>query len=169
VSKLQVLAAILVVLIPDALFADQIVLKNGDRLTGSIEKSDNKTLVIKTDFAGELTVQWPAVQQINSRQHLHVSLNNGKTVVGTVTTSDGDLMMATANAGTVNEPKASVTMLLNEVEQVAYDKSLHPGLLAGWQGGANVGLALARGNSQTKNLAAAFTADRKTLHDHLGL
>jgi hypothetical protein len=83
---------------------------------------------------------------------LQISLHNGKTVVGTVITSDGGLMVATANAGTVNEPKISVTMLLNDVEQVAYDKSLHPGLLAGWQGGANVGFALTRGNSQTKNL-----------------
>jgi hypothetical protein len=38
------------------LFADQIVLKNGDRLTGTIEKSDDKSLVMKTEFAGEVTV-----------------------------------------------------------------------------------------------------------------
>ena len=43
------------------------------------------------------------------------------------------------------------------------------GLLEGWKGGANVGFGLTRGNSQTKSLDIAFTADRKTLHDHLGL
>ncbi len=53
---------------PSPLFADQIVLKNGDRLTGTIEKSDDKTLMIKTEFAGEVTVQWPAVQEITSSQ-----------------------------------------------------------------------------------------------------
>jgi len=90
VSKLQVLAVILVFLFPVALFADQIVLNNGDRLTGNIEKSDDKALVIKTEFAAEVTVQWGAVQAINSTQPLHVSLNNGQTVVGTVTTSDGN-------------------------------------------------------------------------------
>ena len=56
-SKLQVLAVILVFLFPVALFADQIVLNNGDRLTGNIEKSDDKALVIKTEFAAEVTVQ----------------------------------------------------------------------------------------------------------------
>jgi len=35
--------------------------------------------------------------------------------------------------------------------------------------GTIVSFALTRGNSETKNLALAFTADRKTLHDHLGL
>lgn len=168
-SKRRALGTILVLLCPALLFADQIVLKNGDRLTGTIEKSDDKTLIIKTEFAGEVTVQWPAVQEINSTQQLHVNLSGGKTVVGTVTTSDGNLAIATSNAGTVTEPKASVTQLFGEAEQAAYEKSLRPGLLEGWKGGANVGFALTRGNSQTKNLALAFTADRKTLHDHLGM
>ncbi|HYM08154.1 MAG TPA: DUF481 domain-containing protein [Terriglobales bacterium] len=167
-SKLLVLALICVFSCP-ALFADQIVLKNGDRLTGTIEKADSKTLVIKTEFAGEVTVQWPAVQEITSTQSLHLTLSDGKTVAGRVTTSDGSLAVATPNAGTVTEPLNSVTTLFGEAEQAAYEKSLHPGLLEGWKGGANVGFGLTRGNSQTKNLDVAFTADRKTLHDHLGL
>ena len=108
-SKRRVLSVIFIFLFPVGLFADQVVLKNGDRLTGSIEKSDDKTLVIKTEFAGEVTIDWPAIQEINSSAPLHVSLSNGQTVVGTVTTSEGNLAVATANAGTVNEPKASVT------------------------------------------------------------
>ena len=100
-SKLPVLALIVIFLYPAALFADQIVLKNGDRLTGTIEKSDDKALIIKTEFAGEVTVEWPAVEEINSTQALTVSLSDGKTVVGRVTTSDGNLSVATANAGTV--------------------------------------------------------------------
>ncbi len=168
-SNRRVLAVIFVFLFPGGLLADQVVLKNGDRLTGTIEKSDEKTLLIKTEFAGEVTVQWPAVQEINSSAPLHVSLSNGQTVVGTVTTSDGNLAVATANAGTVSESKASVTRLRSEAEQAAFDKSQHPGLLEGWEGGVNAGFALTRGNSQTKNLALAFTADRKGWHDKLSL
>ena len=168
-SKLQALAFTFVFLFPIALFADQIVLKNGDRLTGTIEKSDAKSLIIKTEFAGEVTVDWSAVQEITSSQKLHVSLNDGKTVSGTVTTTDGNLAVATADAGTVTEPKASVAKIFGEAEQAAYEKSLHPGLLEGWQGGANVGFGLTRGNSQTKNLALAFTADRKGRDDKLSL
>jgi putative salt-induced outer membrane protein YdiY/small nuclear ribonucleoprotein (snRNP)-like protein len=169
VSKLQVLAVIFVFVFPMALFADQIVLKNGDRLTGTIEKSDDKTLIIKTEFAGEVTVQWPAIQEITSTQKLNVTLNDGKTIVGPVTTSDGNLTVTTANAGPVTEPRTSVTKVLGEAEQAAYEKSLHPGLLEGWQGGANVGFGLTRGNSQTKNLALAINADRKGWNDKLSL
>jgi len=151
------------------LFADQVVLKNGDRLTGTITKSDAKTLLIKTEFAGDVTVQWPAVQEITSTQPLHVATLEGKTVVGPVTTTDGTLAVSTPASGTVNVAKADVTALRSDSEQAAYDKSLHPTLWQGWTAGANVGFALTRGNSETKNLALAFTGDRKTSHDEIAL
>ena len=154
---------------PGALFADQIVLTNGDRITGQILKSDDKELVIKSEYAGEITVQWPAVQGITSTQPLHVNLNNGQTLVGPVKTTDDNFQVATTTQGAVTAPKNSVVRIRGEAEESVYEKSLHPGLLEGWQGGANVGFALTRGNSQTKNLALAFTAQRKTLDDKLGL
>jgi putative salt-induced outer membrane protein len=165
--KVQLLAVLFVLVFCAPLFADQIVLNNGDRLTGTITKSDGKTLLIKTDLAGDVTVQWPAVKEINSAQPLHVVQQNGQTVVGAVNTTDGNLAVTTATAGTVNVPRAEVTALRSDSEQIAYEKSLHPGLLQGWTVGANVGFALTRGNSETKNLALAFTADRKTLHDEI--
>ena len=50
-------------------------------------------------------------------------------------------------------------------DQAAYEKSLHPGMLEGWAGGGNFGLALARGNSETTNVALGFDATRKTTKD----
>src|SRR3979411_2173440 len=66
--------------------ADQVTLKNGDRLTGTIVKSDGKTLLLKTDSAGEITLKWEAVSGIVSSQPLSVQLNNGQVVSGNVTT-----------------------------------------------------------------------------------
>jgi putative salt-induced outer membrane protein YdiY len=162
-------AALSVFAFGSTLFADQVVLKNGDRLTGTIAKSDDKILLIKTEFAGDITIQWPAVREINSTQPLHVTLANGKTVAGPVTTADDSLAITTATSGTVTVAKSDVTALRSEAEQTDYEKSLHPGLLQGWAGGANVGFALTGGNSDTRSLALAFTADRKTLHDELSL
>jgi len=36
--------------------ADQVTLKNGDRLTGSVVRSDGKTLVVKTELVGEVNI-----------------------------------------------------------------------------------------------------------------
>ena len=79
--------------------ADQVVLKNGDRLTGSITKSDGKELVIKTDYAGDVTVKFDAIQSITSAGDFNVSLG-GKTVVGPVTTNGDNVVVATKAGGT---------------------------------------------------------------------
>src|ERR1700739_285751 len=71
------------------LLADQVVLKNGDRLTGTIEKSDDKSLLIKTEFAGEVTGKWPAVQEIKSEHPPHAVLTDDKTVLGPFPGTDG--------------------------------------------------------------------------------
>jgi hypothetical protein len=51
---LQVLALTTFLVLSSSLFADQVTLKNGDRLTGTVVKSDGKTLVIHTDAAGDV-------------------------------------------------------------------------------------------------------------------
>jgi putative salt-induced outer membrane protein len=166
---MRIAATATLVLVSQALFADQITLQNGDRLSGTIEKSDGKTLVIKTDYAGEVTVKWPAIAQISSSGPLYMGLKNGKIIAGPVTTSEGNLNIQPASQPPVTVPPDSVTFIRGEKEETAYEESLHPGLLHGWETGANVSFAITRGNSETKNLALAFTADRKTLDDHLGM
>jgi putative salt-induced outer membrane protein YdiY len=148
-------------------FADQITLKNGDRLTGTVVKSDGKTLVLHTDAAGDVTLKLDAIQDIKTEQELHVSLKNGKTAVGPVSTADGNINIATKTSGTVEAPRGDVTLIRNDAEQAAYDKSLHPGLLHGWKDGASVGFSVARGNSRTENLALAFNAAHPTLSDKI--
>ncbi|MGB6384286.1 MAG: DUF481 domain-containing protein [Terriglobales bacterium] len=149
-------------------FGDQVVLKNGDRLTGSITKSDGKVLVIKTDAAGDVTIKFDSIQSITSTGDLNVTLG-GKTVVGPVTTNGDNVVVTTKTAGPVEAPKASVTLVRSPAEQAAYEKSLHPGLLEGWAGGLNLGFAVTAGNSETKSLNIAFNAARTGFHDKLVL
>ena len=150
-------------------FADQVVMSNGDRLSGLIIKSDAKALVIKTEFAGEVTVQWAAISEINSTDPLHITVHDGQPLVGKIKSSQNNVEVETREKGSVLIPKDSISSLRNDSEETAYQKSLHPGLLQAWNGGVNVSFALTRGNSQTKNLALAFIADRKTNTDHLGM
>jgi putative salt-induced outer membrane protein YdiY len=166
VDKKFLVGLLLLLTIPA--LADQVVLKNGDRLTGSITKSDGKVLVIKTDAAGEVTIKFDAIQSITSTGDLNVTLG-GKTVVGPVTTHGDNVVVATKTAGPVEAPKSSVTLVRSPDEQAAYEKSLHPGLLEGWTGGVNVGFAVTAGNSETKNLNIAFNGIRTGFHDKLTL
>lgn len=148
--------------------ADQIILKNGDKLTGSIVKSDGKELVIRTDYAGDITVKFDAIQSLTSAGDLNVTLG-GKTAVGPVSTNGDNVVVTTKTAGPVEASITSVTLLRSPAEEAAYQKSLHPGLMEGWNGGLNLGFAVTRGNSETKNLAIGFNAVRKGFHDKLTL
>jgi putative salt-induced outer membrane protein YdiY len=149
------------------MFADQVTLKNGDRLTGTIVKSDGTTLVLHTDAAGDVTIQFASIQDIKTDAQLHVTLKDGKTAVGPVSTTDGKIEIATKTAGTVEAPKDDVKLIRNDAEQLAFDKSQHPGLMHGWTGGANVGFSIARGNSESDNLALAFNALHPTADDQI--
>lgn len=167
--KVEFIALIVFLGLASAAFADQITLKNGDHLSGTIVKSDGKTLVLHTEFAGDVTVQFAAITQITTDKALHVALKDGQTVVGPITTSDGKLEVTPKTGTAVETPKESVVAIRNDADQLAYEKALHPSLLQGWNGGANVGFSLTRGNSRTENLALAFNAARATKADKLSL
>ncbi len=164
--KFERLVLITLLGISSALFADQVTLKNGDRLSGTIVKSDGKTLLLHTDAAGDVTFKFDDIQGITSDKDLHVALKGDKTAVGPVTTTDGKLEIATKTAGTVEARKEDVKLIRDEQ---AYEQSVHPGLMHGWNGGVDVGFSVARGNAQTENLALAFNAIHPTLNDKITL
>jgi hypothetical protein len=167
VRKFCILLTLLGAVVSLPLFADQVVLKNGDRFTGTIVKSDGKELVLKTEFAGDITIQYPAIQEIKSDQQLHIEAKDGQKAVGPVSTSDGKIDVATKTGGTVAVPKDNIVVIRNDAEQVAFEKAMHPSLSEGWDGGLNLGFGLTRGNSATKNLGLAFKATRTGHRDKL--
>ena len=144
--------------------AEQVTLKNGDRLTGTILSASDKKLVLKTAYAGEISIAWDAVAEFSSEQPMVVTRTNKETVSGAVTAKDTGITVA-APQGTQTIPMVDVAVMRSPADQAAYEKSLHPGMLEGWGGGGNFGLALARGNSDTTNLALGFNAARPTSTD----
>ncbi len=147
-----------------ALQAAQVTLKNGDRLTGAIVSLTDKKLTVHTDYAGDVTIDWAAVTQFTSDQPMVVTKTDKQVVSGTVNAQDSSIAVATAS-GTQTIPQSDVAVIRSQADQAAYEHSLHPGFLEDWMGGGSFGFALARGNSDTTNLALGFTADRKTTTD----
>jgi len=146
------------------LYAEQVTLKNGDRLTGAILSVSDKKLTIKTEHAGTVTIDWDAIATFTSDQPMVVTRMDKQVVSGPVSTTDA-VVAVTTTAGMQKIPMADVAVMRSPADQAAYEKSLHPGMLEGWAGGGNFGLALARGNSDTTNLALGFNAARPTTTD----
>ena len=149
--------------------ADQVTLKNGDRLTGTIVKSDGKTLLLKTDAAGDVILKWDAVSAIVSAQPLNVQLNNGQTLSGNVTTDDGKFAIATPDRGHVEAPRDAVVAIRNAQEQSDYDRLQHPRIIDLWSGLFDTGLSETRGNSALLAFSLSAKAARATTRTKLSL
>jgi putative salt-induced outer membrane protein YdiY len=154
-----------------SVMADQVTLKNGDRLTGTIVKSDAKTLLIKTEFAGDVSVQWEAVSGIVSTQTLHLALKDGQTIVGMVNTTENKFEVATKETGPVSASKDAVTAVRNDAEEKAYveqvERLRHPHLTDFWSGLLDTGLSDTRGNSESLTFSMAAKAARVTDSDKI--
>jgi hypothetical protein len=73
------------------LSADQVVLKNGDTITGAVVKKDGTKLTIKSAFLGEVNMPWDAVKSLRSDENLTVVLPGGESVLGKVNTTGDKL------------------------------------------------------------------------------
>ncbi len=153
------------------LLADQITLKNGDRLSGAIVKYDGKNLILKSELAGQVTIPWDAVTTITSSAPLNIGLKDGQMLVGTVTTADGKFMVATSATGSVAAPRDAIVVIRSKEEQAAYDAdadhSRNPRLIDLWTGFLDLGYATTRGNTDTGSFTLNADATRATTRDKI--
>jgi putative salt-induced outer membrane protein len=160
-------------LLAGAACADQVTLKNGDRLTGAVVKSDAKALTLKSEFAGTVAIDWNAVETIASAAPLYLTLKSGQVLLGPVETVNGAIQVKTADAGTVTTAKAEVVTIRSKEEQEAYQTSVerlsNPRLLDLWSGFIETGLSLSRGNSDTTNFNLGMNAARTTTRDKISV
>jgi len=154
-------------------FADQVTLTNGDRLTGYILRSDTKTLLLKTDNVGEVTIKWDAVVAISAPGPLHVGLSDGQTIVGAVEAGNGRFVITTQTAGVVTAARDTVQFIRNNEEQTKIqaeiDRFRNPRLVDLWTGSLDLGFAASRGNADTETFTLATNATRSTTRDKIAV
>ncbi len=149
-------------------WADQIVLKNGDRVTGSIIKKDGKTITIKTEQFGVVTTSWDQVAVVTADKPVNVVLQDGKTVQGTLSTTDGKVEVATKDTKLTLAP-TEVATIRNGDEQTAFERLQKPRWLDLWAGTATLGLAGTSGNARTLTFTTGVNAARVTNTDKTSL
>jgi putative salt-induced outer membrane protein YdiY len=158
-------------LLAPALLADQVTLKNGDRLSGNIIKYDGKNLIIKSDLAGDVTIPWANVTGVTSTQPLNVTLKDGQRIVGTVTTDGAKFQIVTKETGSVSAARDSVEYIRSDAEQKTYDTEIdrykNPRLIDLWTGTFDLGFAEAHGNVDTETFTLGANAVRATTRDKI--
>lgn len=144
--------------------ADQVVLKNGDRLTGAIVKKQDAGLTIKTEQMGTVTVPWDQVESVAADTPVYVVPAAGPTLHGTLTLKGDKAEVKTAD--TVRELAfGDISAIRDDAEETAYQRLLNPGWLQLWTGTGTVGFAGTAGNAKTLTFTTGINADRRTRSD----
>ena len=92
---------------------DVIVLKNGDHLTGRIISAQYGQLELSSRFSGPVSIEWRAIQSINSKYMFRVDQVGGQHFEGLISTnSDRDELIVHTITGDVAIPMEKVTQVL---------------------------------------------------------
>jgi len=123
--------------------ADEVHLKNGDRISGKIIRMEGEKLVVKTDYAGEISVAWQQVASVTADEKIKVVLGDGSTIEGqTVDVGEGKMKLKSEK---VEEP-----LSFNLAEVQAINPKAKPPVRITAR--ANVGIIQESGNTDTDNL-----------------
>lgn len=144
--------------------ADQITIKNGDRLTGKIVSADEKVVLLKTDYAGELKLDRAAVTGIQADEALNITVKGVGTVKGMISESTASANISKADGTSLTAAPEDVTAIRDDAAQHAYDRELErtsrPRLNDFWAGFVSLGFANASGNSKTTTISTTGSGTR---------
>lgn len=135
--------------------ADEVLLKNGDKITGVILNKAGKVLEMKTDYADKVVIKWDAVETISSDRPLSITLKDKQELTGMAAAGQGGTMTLKSNGVYDTQP-----IPVTEIAEI--NKKF-------FSGSANFGGGLSGGNTERQNYHADANAvvrgrdDRVTL------
>lgn len=143
---------------------DVIVFKNGDQLTGTLERGVGDSVVFKSDVAGEITVSIDKIKELRANGGF-VVLKKQEEVTRT-SKKAGEITYAD-NAITVTNPSGApetvpVKDLAFMIDAATYTKEVtaNPGIWSGWKGSVTGGATLIRSTQDGTNLNAGIALVR---------
>lgn len=125
--------------------ADQVLLKNGDIISGEIVKKETDHLVIQTKYAGSVSINWSEVTDLKSDNPLKLVLDDGTRMSGFVNKSPE------GKVNIVSDTKDLKTQYeMKDIKYVNPSKAvLGEGLI--FSGNINAGAAFTSGNTDNKS------------------
>ena len=130
------------------LLADTVWLKNGDKLSGKITLFDGGKLLIQTEYAGAVPIDWKQVKTLESDQELLVKQDayNGEKAKSLQAAEDGKVTLANGE-----EPK---TVELASIQQILKPKPVVEDLV--WKGNVDLALDYQRAEEDTDDYDLGF-------------
>lgn len=135
--------------------ADEVILQNGDRLTGMIVKMEKGVLTLKTEYSPPIDVQSSVIRLIRTNAPVEVSLLNGRIIKGKICSEKEKIFIVVPT----NQQDETI---INLEEIVA----INPPAVK-WEGGITLGGNMQQGNTETTGLSATIEGTRRGERDRI--
>ena len=132
------LMALAGLLLPLAGGADEVFLKNGDRLTGTVVNKTDSKLVLDTTYAGRIKLQWADVSHLSTERPVRLLLEDHTSLMGILSSTESGELRIAPTVDAVPKP-LSISRI------AAINPTKVPWLRI--TGQANAGLDVSRGNT----------------------
>ncbi|MES2499841.1 MAG: DUF481 domain-containing protein [Pseudomonadota bacterium] len=128
--------------------ADEVRLKNGDVLTGTIIKKETDKLIFNTSYAGDISIVWSQISTLTSTSPVKVFLADEINMTGTIDESEpGRAIIRIVNTDVESDFDLNELTYINPSPEVS-------GIGVVWSGNINLGGALTEGNTDTSLVRA---------------
>jgi putative salt-induced outer membrane protein YdiY len=142
----------------DQVFADRIVLENGDTLTGTVDKVIDGKLTFITDYAGPIVIPVAKIKEVLTDKPLEIHLSSGEILKGTIRTAEENKVMVEES------PERTPTTV--EMKNVASINPPPPPPVK-WTGNIGAGGNLQTGNTDRASAFITAEAGRRTEKDRM--
>jgi len=136
--------------------ADQVKLKNGDVLTGTVKKFGSGILVFQTKYAKPISIKVSEIRSVSTDAPIEVHLIDGQVIKGRLSEDEDNNVLIISEIGVM--------------ASVGWDKieAINPPPVK-WTGSVNLGASVESGNSDRISASAGGDAIRKTKKDRFSM
>tara|TARA_R110001599_G_scaffold8651_5_gene42015 strand:- start:49339 stop:50379 length:1041 start_codon:yes stop_codon:yes gene_type:complete len=146
----------------NAIAADEIVLKNGSRILGTVTGVRDGVVTVDTEFAGTLKVQQDQVESLSSSEPIVLKLADGTVVEeSSLRVEEETLLLASDNAPVATYPLAELA--------ISNPQPWELGQGYRWKGQVSLALEMQRGNTDTDELDYGIESIWRSLEDRYTL
>ncbi len=147
----------------DAVYADVLIMKNGDQITGQVLKQAQQVLEFKTPYAGTIKVNWDEVSQLQTVKPVRIMLDDKQIVSTRAIRNEAD--------STIIETETGTTPVIVKRKTLAYINPESWRIDGGYKtsGKVNVALDFERGNTDTDEIDLDAELTIRRAHDRVRL
>ncbi len=136
--------------------ADEITLKNGDRISGTIVKKEGESVIIKTTYAGDISINWRELNTLYSDADMQFVLVDGTSINGkAIQSQSGSIEI---KSGEIVEPLSISLSQITTINPPAIDSNP-----VKFSGHVNAGLSITDGNTNSKNIHIDIESVSRTI------